>query len=115
MPESVLWDNENHRNRVLAQSNPAVIIQVKCLDVGFFQLAYSNVEIHVIEIRILPEWQCMGIGSTLIMSIQDLCAKSKIPIGLHVSKNNRAFRLYDRLGFKVVKSDASAYFMRWSP
>ena len=111
----MLWDDDEHRDRVLGHSYAAVIIQIADLDVGFFQLAYSSVENHLMQIRLLPEWQGKGIGSKLIAALQTLCAKSKTPIGLHVYTDNPALRLYCRLGFKAVKSDGAAYLMRWEP
>ena len=115
MPESMLWDDDNHRHRVLAQLNTAVIIEVSGGDIGFFQLAYSSVEIHIMQIRILPEWRCRGIGTRMLKTLQVMCAKTKVPLALHVDQDNRAMGLYCRLGFKVVKSDATAHLMRWWP
>jgi ribosomal protein S18 acetylase RimI-like enzyme len=114
MPASVLWDDDLHRERVLMQVNTAVIIQVLGRDVGLFQLVYLSNQIHVMQIRLLAEYQSRGIGSKLLATLQVMCAKSNIPIGLHVYRNNRACELYSRLGFQVVKSDETAFFMRWS-
>ena len=115
IPNSMLWDDDEHRDRVLGHSYAAVIIQIEGVDVGFFQLAYSKIENHLMQIRLLPEWQGKGIGSKLIAALQALCAKSKTSISLHVYTDNRALRLYCGLGFEVVKSDGAAYLMRWKP
>jgi ribosomal protein S18 acetylase RimI-like enzyme len=71
--------------------------------------------IHLLDIALLPEYRNAGIGTLLIQNLLDEAAQINKPVQLHVDKNNRAQRLYDRLGFRVI-GDTGIYFsMEWRP
>ena len=71
--------------------------------------------IHLIDIALLPEYRNAGIGTLLIQNLLEEAAQSNMPVQLHVDKNNRARRLYNRLGFQIT-GDTGMYFpMEWRP
>jgi ribosomal protein S18 acetylase RimI-like enzyme len=83
--------------------------------VGRIIVIRSADEIRLGDIALLPEQQSAGIGSALIHELQQEAARDGLPVRLHVARDNRAARLYERLGF-VVNGDTGSHFkMEWWP
>ena len=59
-------------------------------------------EIRILDIAFLPDFCGKGFGSGIIKELIAESAKKKLPLNLHVERNNPAFRFYKRLGFKKV-------------
>ena len=78
---------------------------------GWLVVSSSEDEIHVIEIIILPEHRGMGIGSEVLGQVMAESDRSGRPISLTVRTNNRALRLYQRLGFQRAGGDEIQHFM----
>jgi ribosomal protein S18 acetylase RimI-like enzyme len=72
-------------------------------------------EITLIDIALLPEHRKLGIGTHLIEELLDEAEGAAKPVRLHVLKSNRAFRLYERLGFSRVADDGVYLEMKWLP
>ena len=68
-----------------------------------------------IDLAILPEYQSLGIGTQIIKDLLDESARAGLPARLHVLKTNRAFQLYERLGFSIVDDDGVNYIMERPP
>ena len=66
--------------------------------------------IRIIFLR--PEFQGLGVGSALLAQEADRARSVNKHLVLKVIKINPAKRLYDRLGFKVVKEDDVTYHMQ---
>jgi ribosomal protein S18 acetylase RimI-like enzyme len=88
------------------------IIQVDRDDAGWVVVAAMQDAVHLVEIMILPELRGRGIGSAVIGRIVlDAGAEGK-PVRLSVNPLNLgAIRLYDRLGFRIVKRTDVEYIM----
>ena len=64
-------------------------------------------------IRVLPEWQCRGIGTSVIRWVLATAAAAHKPVVLRVLKvNRRAQELYLREGFSVVGETETHIRMR---
>jgi len=72
-------------------------------------------EIRIMDIALLPEYCGQGLGSQLIISIQEEGRRTGKDVTIHVEKFNPALRLYERLGFYVAGDKEVYYFMRWTP
>lgn len=59
-------------------------------------------EIRGVDIAILPEYRNSGVGLHLIQELLDEARAANKPFRIHVTKFNRAIRLYERLGFVVT-------------
>jgi ribosomal protein S18 acetylase RimI-like enzyme len=71
-------------------------------------------EIRLIEITLSPEIRNRGIGEYLIRNLMQEAAQSGKSVRIHVEHFNRAYKLYERLGFKVLKTVNDIYlFMEW--
>jgi len=65
--------------------------------------------LRLVDISILPEHRGAGSGTSLIRDLQGEARREGLPLRLQVMKTNRALRLYERMGFRVIE-DAGAYF-----
>lgn len=71
--------------------------------------------IHLVDIALLPEYRNAGCGTALIESLLSEAATAGLPVRLQVLKENRAMRLYQRLGF-ATSGDSGLYLqMEWRP
>lgn len=84
--------------------------------VGRLIVVRSADEIRLADIALLPEQRGSGIGSALIRELQMEAAQSRLPLRLHVARDNAgAVRLYERLGFTVCGDTGSHFKMEWLP
>ncbi|MGC8975626.1 MAG: ribosomal protein S18-alanine N-acetyltransferase [Thermoprotei archaeon] len=75
---------------------------------------------HVASIAVDPESRGVGLGKKLLSAFEERCLELKIKcLELEVSvKNERAMKLYKKLGYKIVERlpdyypDSDAYLMR---
>jgi len=86
------------------EESTTYVIQVDGADVGRLRLVRPGHEVYVAGIQILPEYQEQGIGTRVLGMVAAEAVAGRLPVTLHVGKQNpRARRLYERLGFKVVE------------
>lgn len=71
-------------------------------------------EIRLVDIALLPEHRGQGIGAALIQSLFEEAASEGKAVRLHVVKEARALRLYQRLGFQIIGDAVSHYLMEWT-
>ena len=76
------------------------IIQADGTDVGV--LDHDDAEGYLARIEILPDWQGLGIGSSIIGDLLAAARARGGAIGLHAFTASPVMRLYERLGFRVV-------------
>lgn len=83
--------------------------------IGRLLISRLESEIRLADISLLTEARGKGIGGRLIADLQTEAMKAGKPLRLHVEKNNRALRLYQRLGFVITNDLGMHYFMEWLP
>jgi GNAT superfamily N-acetyltransferase len=67
-----------------------------------------------LSISVMPEWRGCGIGTQLILATLEQ-ARSQFPaVSLSVTPGNPAVRLYERLGFEIVRVSPNDMTMRRS-
>jgi ribosomal protein S18 acetylase RimI-like enzyme len=71
----------------------------------------EGLDLH--QIYVAAEHQNRGIGTAILRSLQARAAAAKRPLRLNVLVNNPARRLYERLGFRIERSDAVKHYMAW--
>jgi ribosomal protein S18 acetylase RimI-like enzyme len=86
---------------ILADGEPA----------GRLYIDRNAAEIHVIDIALLPEYRCQGIGTHLLEAILAEGRQSGRKVSIYVERNNPALRLYERLGFRLVQDHGMYLFM----
>ena len=77
--------------------------------VGRFIVNRQPDEIICIDVSLLPEYRNQGIGTILLRGLIDEAARTNRVFSLHVIQNNRAVRLYKRLGLSI-KGETGFHF-----
>lgn len=91
------------------------IVLVDGRPVGRILVFRTDKEFVLVDIALLPDHRGSGIGTALIQGLLDQATQSGAQVVLHVDKQNRARRLYQRLGFETIGDDGVYFKMKWSP
>lgn len=83
--------------------------------IGRIYFRAGSTEVRLMEIALLPAYRGRGIGCCLVQTLQAQAAQRGVDITLHVEPDNRAQRLYQRLGFKLIEQRGVYDFLGWSP
>lgn len=93
-----------------------LVIEREALPVGRLYVERRPDSVHVIDISLLPEARGTGLGAALLTELQAEASGSGRVVRIYVERNNRARRLYQRLGFVEVQDDGGVYLlMEWRP
>ena len=82
--------------------------------IGRLYVDRGDVEIRLIDIALIPEFQGNGIGTGLLKALLAEAHRSDLPLRLHVDKANTAIRLYRRLGFREIEDIGMSFLMEWT-
>lgn len=85
------------------------IIQLDGRSAGRLYVFRGPTEIRIIDISILPEYRGKGIGQELLSRILTEARQHRLVVSIHVERNNRALRLYERLGFRPIDEEGPVY------
>jgi ribosomal protein S18 acetylase RimI-like enzyme len=80
---------------------------------GFLDLDESPERIRVENVELAPAHQGRGIGTALLVSVQQRAALNRLPVALQVLKVNPARGLYEHLGFRQTGETETHYQMTW--
>lgn len=72
----------------------------------------DGIDLH--QIYLVPAQQRRGIGTDILKHLQARAAALGRPLRLNVLVNNPARRLYERLGFRIERSDTMKHYMTWT-
>ena len=75
------------------------LIEVDGQPVGRQWLARTEAEVWLVDLALLPSHRGQGLGTRLLGAIQEEAARARVPVRLHVTRDNPALRLYARHGF----------------
>ncbi|MGH9445427.1 MAG: GNAT family N-acetyltransferase [Terriglobia bacterium] len=81
--------------------------------VGRLYVAREVDEVCILDIAVLPDYRGKGIGTLIVRRLMVEASDRGAPLRLHVERNNRALRLYDRLGFQVITGGPVYLEMEW--
>src|SRR5262245_61191977 len=82
---------------------------------GRIMVFRSDHEIILVDIALLPEQRGLGAGTVLIQLLLEEARHTCKPLRLHVTKENRARRLYARLGLEIVEETETHFKMEYRP
>ena len=108
------WDEAWQWEYFTSRFDPSTrqIIRVQEQDVGVLILEERETELYIALLEILPAFQNQGIGTAVLQDIITTVQGHNQPLSLHVFKiNESAFRLYQRLGFKIFENSELRYKM----
>jgi ribosomal protein S18 acetylase RimI-like enzyme len=80
---------------------------------GWLHVHAGAVGLDLHQLYVSAEQQNRGIGTAILRALQARAAAAKRPLRLNVLVNNPARRLYERLGFRIERSDAVKHYMSW--
>lgn len=108
------WD-EAVQTKYLEESfgiETQLIITYEDQEIGILELNELQQRIEVVELEILPEYQRRGIGTHILQDIIDEYTEKGKKVGIGCFKiNTEAKRLYERLGFMLIKETATHYVL----
>ncbi|MCQ2209154.1 MAG: GNAT family N-acetyltransferase [Paludibacteraceae bacterium] len=87
-------------------NNPGCKILYKKNEHGFVVYQDQYLSYYIGSLYIYPEFRNQGYGAQLISELP-----TDNPLSLYVYTKNPALRLYQRLGFKIIKEENKAYYM----
>lgn len=85
------------------------IVVVEDAPVGRLVTDGSVGHIEVIDVALLPEYRCHGIGTSVLRGVIAHADRLGRAVRLHVEKQSRAVHLYERLGFAICE-EMGMYF-----
>ena len=83
--------------------------------VGRFYVARWAAEIRIVDIALLPEARGHGLGTALLARLLAEADAAGLPVTIHVERENRARRLYARLGFRLAEDKGVYLFLERPP
>ncbi|MDZ5697896.1 GNAT family N-acetyltransferase [Chelativorans sp. M5D2P16] len=111
--------NEAARRGALRRSFKASdtsIITLNGMDIGWMQVSERDTDYNIAQIHLLKEYCGRGIGTQLINALLERARREGKTVSLSAVRTNRAIRLYERLGFRVIEPDATPIIdMVWDP
>ncbi|MDG3442894.1 GNAT family N-acetyltransferase [Nitrospirillum amazonense] len=92
-----------------------MIVEKDGRPIGRLYLFRRNVrDLRIVEIGLMPDWRGHGLGGALLGWVQGLAREEGYAqCTIHVEGNNRARRLYQRLGFQDVEPVGPYFLMAW--
>ena len=84
------------------------IVLVDGAPVGRLVVDASAHHVELIDIALLPDYRNQGIGTSVLRGVLAQADRVGRVVRLHVEKQSRAVRLYERLGFSI-SGDAGMY------
>ena len=106
------FDLKTQTDRIMKEYEAIKIVRSGGRDIGMFKVKRGPDSWEIIQIQILPEYQHLGIGTELIRNLQAEASERGIAVFLSVLKVNPAKRLYERLGFEVIREKETSWTMR---
>lgn len=97
------------------QLNELDIIQFNGIDVGRLRVVKTNEQIYIGGFQLLPDFQNMGIGTSVLRELIEEAERLKVPVLLEVQKANlKAKAFYERNGFTVIDQNKDNFKMKFS-
>jgi len=112
------WDEARHQRHLAECLNRGniSIIEVGGSRVGMIQVFNKPDAVEIGEIQIQRHDQNRGIGTTVLLDIVAMAHSHGKRVSLRVGlKNDKAFRLYRRLGFQLVATTQTHHHMTCEP
>ena len=82
---------------------------------GRLYVRRADDEIRIVDIALLPAHRNSGIGGSLLRELVEEARTARLPLHIHVEKNNPALRLYERLGFRQIDDRGVYWFLEKAP
>lgn len=91
-----------------------LVIEREGVPIGRLYVDRRPASIHVLDIALLARSCNGGVGTKLLRDLQAEAASLAQPLTIHVERFNPALRLYQRLGFHLLREEGDVYLlMEW--
>lgn len=90
------------------------VIEIHGAPAGRLYVDRWKEEIRIMDIVLLPEHCGKGIGTMLLLALQQEAADSGKSLSIHVERFNPALRLYERLGFRMTEDKGVYLLLEWT-
>jgi ribosomal protein S18 acetylase RimI-like enzyme len=90
-----------------------LVVERDGVPVGRLYVDRAPGQIHVIDIAILPEFCGRGLGSELLGNLLREAERDGGAVSINVELDNRAYTLYQRLGFQEISIAGFHRLMEW--
>ncbi len=112
-----IWNEAAARDAMLedARASRSSIIDIDGAAAGLLRVDTLATNLQLEQIFLLPEHQRGGVGTKLVVRLQEDARRLNLPLRLRVLRVNPAKRLYERLGFRVVDETPERIFMEYTP
>lgn len=109
------FDLQRHHYRAHYPGATFDIILLDTVPVGRIYVHRAHGEIRVMDVALMPDARGRGIGTRLVEWLLAAAVERNAAVTLNVEPHNRARRLYERFGFRVVEEDSANLLMEWRP
>lgn len=103
--------NKDYRANYKKASNDVILFNGE--RAGRVILSDEHSDLHLIDISVLSEFRNRGIGTKILQWLFNQSRRTGLPIRFYVEKLNPAFKLYERLGFKIAADVNTHFQMEW--
>jgi len=107
------WQSQSFQERF--DPTTREIIEFDGVPIGYIAVERRKEVIFLSSIEIAPDYQNRGIGTMLVQSLLDEGRSRGVPVELYVLKVNPAQRLYERLGFTIIRETETHHIMSFKP
>jgi ribosomal protein S18 acetylase RimI-like enzyme len=87
------------------------VVEVGGVPAGRLYVARWAEEIRIVDVALLPAFRGRGVGGALLSALCREADASGRRLTIHVEAENRARRLYERMGFRVVEAVGPVYLL----
>jgi GNAT superfamily N-acetyltransferase len=74
--------------------------------IGRLYVDYTPTDVRVLDVALIPDARGNGVGRRLLEDVIERATRLGAPVSLHVAVGSPAQRLYERLGFRVVRAES---------
>ncbi|ENO12885.2 GNAT family N-acetyltransferase [Marinobacter nanhaiticus D15-8W] len=108
----IRWDSASFERNWSAFENYEICVNGQAVDV--LCLSHDDVACYIRDLHVEPAWQGRGLGTEAVHYATGIAKESGIrTLRLRVFEGNPAVSLYERLGFRIVKSEDDTHYMQW--
>ena len=89
------------------------VVEVGGGPAGRLYVARWERELRLVDVALMPAHRGRGLGESLVREVLDEAASAGKPVTIHVERMNRALRLYERLGFRLLEDKGMYLLLEW--
>ncbi|SAI71553.1 acetyltransferase [Bordetella ansorpii] len=105
-------DDDAHLARIRLHWDAAQLVLLDGQPAGLFKAFRQADHWYVQQVQVAPAWQGHGVGARVLGALLESAGREGLPVRLSVLHANPARRLYERLGFRVVRTVGPEYLMQ---